>query len=278
MIRLLPPVNRARGFHLYTQDGRRFIDLWQSGGGALLGHNSPNVLRELKNAANRGLVAPLPHVRENRLIKAIGKLFPDKTIRLFADEASLRRALSTMNVPGARDPFFDPALNEFPEKDPPAISLWRPFLPERFLPQLSAPFLVPVLPWPLSPGVLVFAKEPETENKFVQDANAAQDMLSPVIIAAAARSVHDLIAAPERGKVNYLKIKKTLAYDKCIWQQRGIYLSLKSPPDSYAELFSIFLEGGFLLPPDLHQPLILPGELSPGEESNLAELLSVVGV
>jgi hypothetical protein len=36
----------------------------------------------------------------------------------------------------------------------------------------------------------------------------------------------------------------------------------------------LFLEKGFLLPPSPHEPLILPGMLSQGEETKLANLLS----
>jgi glutamate-1-semialdehyde aminotransferase len=65
--RLIPPINRARDYRLYTQDGRRLVDLWQYGGRAVLGHNPPGVLRELKNSAERGLFVPLPHPRDKRL-------------------------------------------------------------------------------------------------------------------------------------------------------------------------------------------------------------------
>jgi 4-aminobutyrate aminotransferase-like enzyme len=31
---LLPKVRRARGYRLYGEDGRRYLDLWQGGGRA----------------------------------------------------------------------------------------------------------------------------------------------------------------------------------------------------------------------------------------------------
>jgi hypothetical protein len=39
-------------------------------------------------------------------------------------------------------------------------------------------------------------------------------------------------------------------------------------------LFRQFLEAGFLLPPVPSQPVILPGELSPGEDAKLTSVLS----
>jgi hypothetical protein len=94
-----------------------------------------------------------------------------------------------------------------------------------------------------------------------------------VINAAAARSVYDLAAATDRGRVNYPRIRKALSGGR--WFRRGIYLSLGEPPAAgvYERLFRRFLEEGFLLPPEPSSPLILPGILSPGEEAKLAALL-----
>jgi hypothetical protein len=38
-------------------------------------------------------------------------------------------------------------------------------------------------------------------------------------------------------------------------------------------MFRIFLESGFLLPPQANEPVILPAAMSKGEETCLAELL-----
>jgi hypothetical protein len=59
------------------------------------------------------------------------------------------------------------------------------------------------------------------------------------------------------------------------WQRRGVYLTLAAPlgEEAYTALFRRFLDQGFLLPPCPGQPLILPGQLSPGEEAALAALL-----
>ncbi|MDR2784383.1 MAG: hypothetical protein LBB83_00550, partial [Treponema sp.] len=69
-LRLIPAIRRARGFRLYTADGRRIVDLWQYGGRAVLGHTPPAVLREMKNTAERGLFVPFPGPQERRFLKA----------------------------------------------------------------------------------------------------------------------------------------------------------------------------------------------------------------
>ena len=177
LLRLLPRVLRARDFHLYLDGGKRLTDLWRSGGRAVLGHKPPRVLGELKNAAERGLFTSLPHPLEGRFIKALEGFFPDRAFRLYMDESSLYRALEEAGFTG---PFYDPA---FPLQNvvaqntaardsiaqaggKPDVSLWRPFLDDAKAygatsDPVSAPILIPVLPWPLAPAVLVFEKSME---------------------------------------------------------------------------------------------------------------------
>jgi hypothetical protein len=283
LLRLTPPVLRARAFRLYTQGGGRLVDLWQEGGRAVLGHNPPAVLRELKNSAERGLFAAFPHPQEGRLLKALSRLLPGRNFRLYAGRASLDRALETAGFPrDASEPFPDPAFPspEAPDPDHHAgPALWRPFLegtsgpiaaPAAPIP--ATPVLIPVLPWPLSP--LAAALDPALEGRF-----PPSDIISPVILAAAARAVYDLIASGNRGgRPVYPKINRALygrsGQDRRPWRCRGIYLSPRDPGIVWETLFRRFLEGGFLIPPGPGEPLILPGILSPGEEAKLAALLS----
>jgi hypothetical protein len=99
------------------------------------------------------------------------------------------------------------------------------------------------------------------------------DMLSPVLLSTAARSIYDLLASPERAKPKLPRVVKALKTSR--WQRHGIYLSLKDKltMEEWAMLFREFLEAGFLLPPFPAHPLILPGELSVGEEAKLAMLI-----
>jgi hypothetical protein len=168
---------------------------------------------------------------------------------------------------------------------PSSQSLWRPFLEN---PALSpkAPILIPLLPWPLSPWVLALDKA--LDSRF-----APSEPVSPVLLACATRGAYDLIAAP--GRPVYPKINHVL-YNGSLraaargtvptispWHCRGIYLTflpLQGPAApaeaatlTWETLFRRFLEGGFLIPPTPQDPLILPGALSPGEETRLAGLL-----
>jgi hypothetical protein len=287
---LLPVVLRARDFRLYTREAGRLVDLWQAGGRAVLGHNPPGVLRDLKNYASRGLFSPLPHPLEKRLAGALSRLLPGRAFRFYPDEASLRAALEAAGFPWP-GPFPDPAL------DPPGpgeagdpagrrgAELWRPFLEEGAgnPPDSGPPLLVPVLPWPPAPWVL--AVDPALEGRF-----PPSGPLSPALLAAAVRALYDLIAlGPRGGRPPFPRISRVLgppekgaAASPSPWRLRGIYLrcpSLQAPaacgdPRDWEALFRRFLEGGFLIPPGPAEPLILPQALSPGEEAKLAALLS----
>jgi hypothetical protein len=275
LLNLLPPVLRARAFRLYTQGGGRVLDLWQSGGRSILGHNPATLSRELKNHSSRGLFSPLPHPLERRLVKALSRLIPRRTFRFYTDRFSLSQALEQAGFPQA-GPFPDPVFSP-PGTPPPAGAvLWRPFLePEA---GTGAALLVPVLPWPLSPWVL--ALDPALEDRF-----ALSPPVSPVLLAVAARAVYDIIAAgPRGGRPVYPRINHALyGTSASPWRRRGPYLvhaSLLGNPRGqngavppWETLFRNFLREGFLIPPDPGEPLILPGILSPGEEARLAALL-----
>jgi len=254
----IPQVLRARGYRLYLSNGsdrkgsRRLVDLWLNGGSAVLGHTPPNLLRELKNTASRGLYAPFPHFSEGRFIKALSKLLPGRSFRLYAapplELAScaglkLWRPYADLENPFAADDEDDSLLVPVI----PGIQIWRGGLPFGLCVIAAKHGLNPGLP----PG----------------------DMLSPVLLTAAARGIYDIIAAPERGKPNLPLVFKALKTS--IWQRNGIYLTLREAVNrnDWETLFNKFLEAGFLLPPTPFQPLILPGELSEGEQSKMAAVI-----
>ena len=259
LLKTVPAVLRARGFRLYTQDGKRLIDLWLNGGAAVLGHTPPNLLRELKNTASRGLYAPLPHFTESRFIKALSKLLPGRSFRLYAAPPAELTVLFKTEAAALWRPFTDPA---------------SPFAAEN-----SPPILVPVLPgiqqWRGGLPVGLCAAASESENQLAH--LPASDMLSPVLLSAVARGIYDILAAPERAKPIFPRVEKVMQTDSFQkrWRRHGVYLYPKEKlaPEIWTALFVKFLEAGFLLPPNLSQPLILPAELSGGEDAKLAAVL-----
>jgi hypothetical protein len=266
---LIPSVLRARDFRLYaksqsSKDGRRrLIDLWQNGGAAVLGHTPPNMLRELKNTASRGLYAPFPHFLENRYKKALSQLFPGRSFKLYAAPPQGLELLFNKGDAGLWRPFLDPE---------------SPFAVKENAPEILIPVLPGIQGWRgnLPLGLCVLAVKLEKEPACL----GAEETLSPVLLAVAARGVYDLIAWPDRGKPVFPHIFQALKKGggpggTTRWLRKGIYLHLKEKMEAqkWEALFRQFLDAGFLLPPDPSQPLILPGVLSKGEETKLATLL-----
>ena len=260
----LPTVLRARAYRLYTKN-QRLVDLWLNGGAAVMGHNPPNLLRELKNTASRGLYAPFPHFTEGRFLKALSKLLPDYNFRIYSAPP---QELITLFEKGT-------------------AKLWRPFKnPEApFAADDNAPLLILVIQGiSLWRGGLPMCLCVTAQSKRYAQKETAQlpenETLSPVLLATAARGVYDLLTTPERAKPLLQRIDKICTQQNankvCRWQREGIYLTLKEEikKEEWETLFKQFLEAGFLIPPAPSQPLILPGEMSAGEEIKLAELLA----
>jgi len=275
LLRRIPNVLRARGYRLYLSDKdsylgkRRLVDLWLNGGAAVLGHTPPNMLREIKNTASRGLYTPYPHFTHGRFLKALSKLLPGYNFRVYAAAPSV-------------------LIKTFPH-----INFWRPFADNLspFAAEKDTPMIVPVLPciqtWrnglPIGLCVTAFqdniSKNNDAESQFFKNLTSIikqlpeSDFLPPVLLAAATRGINDILASTERVNINYLRIAKIIKNTR--WNQNGIYLLLKNKvSDSEWEvLFNQFLDEGFLLPPVQDHPVILPGELSDGEEVKLANIL-----
>ncbi|MDR0323368.1 MAG: hypothetical protein LBI12_02840 [Treponema sp.] len=275
LLKQVPAVLRARGFRLYTKSGR-LIDLWQNGGAAVLGHTPVNMLRELKNAANRGLYAPFPHFYENRYLNALSKIFKGRSFRLYAAPPQ-----ELVDIFSEKRSHSGTAAQKH-KKD---LNIWRPFLKpdDPFSVDSETSLLIPVLPgihtWRngLPVGLCIIAAKSEN----LLERLPPDDILSPVLLATAARGVYDLLAAPERAKPVLPHVNKVLqssSFSGKGWRREGIYLFMEKKPESgeWAALFKKFLDAGFLLPPTPLQPVILPGELSAGESARLAALLSTL--
>jgi len=69
-------IKRAAGPHVYSEDGRRFIDYVGSWGPMILGHAHPRVVRAVQDAAERGLSFGAPTVLETSLAAKICELMP----------------------------------------------------------------------------------------------------------------------------------------------------------------------------------------------------------
>ena len=250
LLRLLPPVLRARDYHLYLDGGQRLTDLWLMGGSAILGHKPPRIVNELKNSAERGLFIPFPHPAERRFFKALAAFFPGRKFRLYNDFSSLGRAVEAAGINNSHES---------------GLPIWRPFGDNCE----NAPLFAPILPWPQAPAVLVL-------DQSLDASFPAGELIAPVVLAPATRALYNLVAAGENGgRPRYPSIEKALAKTNK-WKRKSIYLT-RNPDikEDWHDLWRDFLDKGFLLPPSALEPLILPGILSKGEEAKLAGLMEL---
>ena len=126
----LPRIRRARGYHLYSDAGRRLLDLYLDGGAALLGHRPDQLGRQLKGVLGRGLIAPLPSRYGAHLLRALRQALPaHRWFGVAATRAAalelLRRQLDLPALPPVADPLLDPEWRQAP------VAWWRPLSGEQ---------------------------------------------------------------------------------------------------------------------------------------------------
>lgn len=268
---LLPPIRRARGYRLYDHQGRRYLDLFRDGGGALLGHRAGAAGSLMKSALSQGLAAAVPSVWEARLGRMLASMFPSHTtIRLYSSRArALEAASRFLGMRVEAGDLYDPAL-DLPCPPGARAALWRPLLPGAAPGAEARPWdvLLPVLPLTVcgAPAPLCLPAEP--------DAGLPEaERLPGFILAGAARALADLRAVSRLPSFADSRIEK--AVDGAAgWRRRGPYVSAAFEMADYPRVFALFLREGVLLSPGYPGPSILPGECSPGETRLLAELFA----
>ncbi len=264
LVSTIPPIRRARGYRLYDHRGRRYLDLWQNGGHSLLGHRGLHLMSLLKNLMSRGLLADLPALQARYLSQALAARlagYPWVRLTRTAPEALalasrfLGREVSAAEV-------YDPALDPPPGSAP--VARWRPLLDYPPSGPGRPRVLLPVLPFAAAgtPAAACFDAEPPADFP-------ASEPLSAVLLAAAARCLHDLARyrLPEWYREDLLASAPG-------WAQRGIYLRAECGAERYPGVFRAFLQAGLLLNPRYPGPSILPAEASPGE---LAKMIRLFG-
>jgi hypothetical protein len=270
LLRLLPPIRRARDYRLYAEDGSRFLDLWQDGGRGVLGAKGTGLGTLLKAEVDKGRAKPLPSLAEARLEKEIRSRWPGyEAIRFYATperaEAALARALGLDKAGGL---VFDPARrDETSGRDAPAL-LIRPFSEHLIKDDEAAHYRAAVL---LLPCPAAFAPVPLLFSKPEDAAGLEGDLLSPLSLASAYRSLREYTAYSKRfAEVLWRRADKRTGR---LFERRGPFLYPRCAPEAYGELFKAALKRKVLLSPDHELPSILPGEFDDGELKGLMEIV-----
>jgi hypothetical protein len=302
----LPPIRRARDFHLYDRNGARYLDLFQNGGGAVLGHRQANVSLEMKKVMARGVYAELHSDYEERVRRAVARVLPEyDRVVVYASVFEAAHALSTLSelsaggdghtesVAGAgRDAVQllgrvpDPALpagsegaDDHPDAPDPRVRLWRPFLAEP--PGGDRPEAVlPLLPFPMRSGPTVLCCGESVAARL-----PAPSPVSPVLLAGLARAADNLATLgsgaarhPETPRQKPGK-KRRSKYGQSwqrfrhpLWRQNGPYIYPACDPIHYQRVFEHFLGNRVILNPKYPGPSILPRYWSVGEHERFRRL------
>ena len=256
----IPTIRRARGYRLYDNGGKRYLDLYQNGGCSLLGHRAGRLSTVLKDTISKGLIFDLPSIYHHRLQRALSEMYPAfETFPLYASSTEALDLISSIKgesfVSGM---ISDPAKGEYGE-----VCYDRPFLPpEAHGCTGQVRILLPILPFRIGDApVVVCLREPDHADRPVQRP------LSPVLLAGLLRAIHDLkrFETPPWFKTGFLDG----AYG---WIQRGPYITPRFDFRIYPEVFDEFRNRGILLSPSPGLPSILPGEASEGEIEKMIRL------
>ncbi len=287
----LPEIRRARDYHLYDTHGRRYLDLYQNGGRAILSHRPKGLAKRLKGAVDQGLWGAYPSVYTRRLEMVLQKLLPaHPEVRLYA---TAERA-----VAAAGGAVVDPALGAGSGEEAkapgravggPRAAWWRPFLPAA-----DAELLLPVLPFPAS-----FAPQPVCAVR--PGVLPDSDVVSPVPLSGLVQAAHLVAAtvaeegaaapgspgavggaagAPDAwGPVPDAAVYPITLFDErdlTLWHRRGPYLQLRCTGERFPGVFAAFLDAGIIINPDFPGPSILPQWCSRGEFEKFVKVSRMV--
>ena len=251
----MPLVVRAREYHLYDREGKRYIDFFQNHGRAILGHRPDGILRAMKSTASRGLLAEYPSVYPGRLEKIVEQLLPGyRVVRLydsrrFAIEA-LRQVFGPDDAPLV---IADPALADIPTGQ--TVAFWRPFLADV---EVNAEVLIPILPFPGNfICEMVCAKDPT-----VADQLPPSDAISPLVIDLMVKTIGDLLSMEEKQRKRFFR--KTYLH-ALMRRTCGPYCVTSLDDAAYRKFHAASLDAGVLLPPTQDAPIIIPPVFTEGE-------------
>jgi hypothetical protein len=270
----VPPIKRARGYRLYDYSGRRYLDLWQNDGSAILGHRFDHLNRELKSVLSKGLLSDLPSIYSRRLGREILRRYPvfDGVQICPSLDHAIRIISRFLGRPFSESEICDPAKGEWG-----SVSYDRPFLgiktvglhcgqsPTEDTGSAKAKVLLPMVPFRIGSSPVILCLRggmPVPPNEAA--------VVSPFILAGVLSSLSRL-----RRFVPPPWFSEPLIGDQNRWVQRGPYILPCFEPALYPRVFEGFLSEGILLSPSFEKPSILPAEASEGELKKIVRLFSV---
>ena len=254
---IIPEIKRSRGYLIYDTSGKRYLDLYQDSGRAILGHRMEGLSRVIKSTVARGITASYPSIYTNRIEKGLKLLFPD--VAEFRMYENIERAMIFLSqIEGDHIAISD--FVDFPSKES-TYGIWRPFL-NADLKWNKFDYFIPILPFPGNFGPVVLAI-----NK-VNSTIAPSDDLSPMICDLLVKSLSALNKHTENNNC-----MENSNFNSSVWERTGPYLRFKLKSEEYSKLFKKALKNSVLLPPESWLPGIIPCFYEKGQIKNFISML-----
>jgi len=256
---ILPVIKRSREYFLYDINGKRYLDLFQDEGRAILGHRIDGMTGVIKSTAARGLTAAYPSIYSNRIEKQLKLLFP--FVPDFSIYSNIERALSAISK--SENKIIDRNdIIDFPVKSE-GYAYWRPFIGTN-LDWQKFKYFIPILPFPGNFGPIVVANNTGKEL-------GASDLLSPMIC--------DMLIKSSAALFRVIKKDDCMdwsVFESPIWDRNGPYLRFKLANSDYLSLFKKALDKMVLLPPNPLIPGIIPCYYEKGQIRGFMDMLRLV--
>ena len=248
LLESLPEINRARGYRLYSSGNKRIVDFYQDSGNAVMGHRLSGISLSMKQVIDKGVFFSCRTRYDVRLGKAV-KTLAGKDIK-YSLFSGLKNLFSDINH---LLPTFFPSV----EEDKSGAAFWHPFSGDNLNALLDEySYVIPVIPFPgsFSPCLLLSKKASVPEG----------EMISPVLLSPFISAVYKLIEKTKYSPYDFWDDDTVIL--KKLWSRKGAYLIPSYNPEQHENIFSTFLEKGYLISPDFNIPSILPAEISKGEK------------
>ncbi len=227
---------------MYTQKNVRLTDLNQEGGRAILGWDS-SAYTVFKNVLSKGLAGSFETAHFPRLQKALSELLKsERKIFLFSSKRAAMEAALLLDANSA--------------------SVYKPFAGVDYSAVRNV-IVAPPLPWTNNFWVLA-------ASGGLDPAILPSEKFPPALLAAAARSVYDLIAA-----LKVRQEKDFFIYDKVLtkfFERRSCWLRPKVPQEKYDDFVLACLDAGVAINPDYNADSIVPYGADKGVLKKMGEI------
>ena len=227
---------------MYTQKNVRLTDLNQEGGRAILGWDS-SAYTVFKNILSKGLAGFFETAHFPRLQKALSELLKsERKIILFSSKRAAMEAALLLDANSA--------------------SVYKPFVGVDYS-AVKNVIVAPPLPWTNNFWILA-------ASSGLDPAILPSEKFPPALLAAAARSVYDLIAA-----LKVRQEKDFFIYDKVLtkfFERRSCWLRPKVPQEKYDDFVLACLDAGVAINPDYNADSIVPYGADKGVLKKMGEI------